>query len=143
MPAAIDEIDERDGNGHHPAGYQQRCGRDAIDGSIHGGGEFSELFFSEQAREKGERRLAGSLSKNCDGNGEEALGVVQPRDVTDAARGKVAEDPVVGGNEGDAEHQRDGEAHPLALDGIGVFDREPGHFPGELRHLPAVGACTR
>src|SRR6202043_385156 len=99
VPAAIDEIDERDGNRHHPAGYQKGRCRDAIDGSIYGGGELGELFFSEQAREKGERRLAHSLSENCDGNGEEALRIVQPRDVADSARGKVTEDPVVGGNE--------------------------------------------
>ena len=73
-----------------------------------------ELFFSEEAREKRERRLAGGLSEDGDGNGEETLGVVEAGDVADAAGGEVAEDPVVGGHERNAEHQRDGEAHPLA-----------------------------
>src|ERR1700681_3676307 len=125
MPTAIDEIDQRDGNRHHSAGYQKGGRRDAIDGSIHGGGKFGELFLSEQARKKGKRRLADSLSENCDGYGEEALGIVQPCDVADSARGKVAEDPVVGGNERDAEHQRDGEPHPLAECRILYVERGP------------------
>ena len=96
MAAAIDEIDERDGDGHDPAGDEQGSSRDAIDGSIHGVGELLELFFSEQPGEKGERRLADGLSENSYGNCEETLGIVQPGDVADSAGGEVAKDPVVG-----------------------------------------------
>jgi hypothetical protein len=99
VSAAIDEIDQRKGNGHHPAGHEQRSGGDAIDRSIHGGGELVELFLSKQARVKRKRRLAGGLSEDGDGNGEQTLGVVEARDVADSAGGEVAEDPVVGGDQ--------------------------------------------
>ena len=79
----------------------------------------SSNFFSPNSREKkGSDALADGLSENSYGNCEETLGIVQPGDVADSAGGEVAKDPVIGGDQRDAQHQRDGEAHPLAEGGI-------------------------
>src|SRR5271168_1646235 len=106
MPTAIDKIDEREGNGHHPAGHEQGSGCDAINRSVHGGGEFVKLFFSKKAREKRKGRLAGGLSEDGYRNSEKTLGIVKARNVADSARGEVAKNPIVGGDERYAEHQR-------------------------------------
>ena len=125
MPAAIHQINQRQSGRHHPAGDQQRGGCDAIDRSVYGGGKLFEFFLAEQAREKGKRGLPGRLSKNGDGNGEEAFGVVEARDVADAAGGEVAQNPVVGSDQRYAEHQRNREPYPLAEGGIVYIERGP------------------
>src|ERR1019366_8200544 len=114
LATAIDEVDERDGDGHHPSRQQQRSGGDAIDGSVDGGGEFLKFLFPEQTRKKRKRSLARSLSEYGDGDREKALGVVEAGDVADAAGGKVAEDPVVSRDQRNAQHERNREPHPLA-----------------------------
>ena len=80
-------------------------------------------FFSKQARKKWERRLAGGLSQDSDRNREQALGIVQSRDIAYAAGSKVAQDPVVGGDQRHSEHQRDRELDPFPKRRIAHVER--------------------
>jgi hypothetical protein len=61
---------------------------------------YRELFeFFSKAREEWQGRLPRCLPKNRDRNGEQPLGIVQTRDVSDPARRKIAEDPVISGDQ--------------------------------------------
>jgi hypothetical protein len=62
--------------------------------------------------------LPGGLPEHRNRNGKQALGVVKPGDVAFAAGGKEAHDPLVGGQERDAQHQRNAKPHPLAEAGM-------------------------
>ncbi len=68
------------------------------------------------------------------GSGEETLRVVEAGDVSGSVAGEVAEDLAVEGDDGDAEHEGEREANPLAE--AGVFEVEERNVP----HACAVGS---
>jgi hypothetical protein len=110
------------GEGDHGGGAEEREGDEAGDGSVDGGGEAGELVAAEERGEEGERGSSGGLADDGHGGGEEALGVVEAGDIAGAVFGEVAEDLVVEGDDGDTEHEGEGEANPLAE--AGVFEVE-------------------
>ena len=132
--AAEDDVDGGVGEGDHGGGAEEREGDEAGDGAVDGGGEAGELVAAEERGEEGEGGCSGGLADDGHGGGEEALGVGEAGDVSGAVLGEVAEDLVVEGDDGDAEHEREGEANPLAE--AGVFEVED----GLVAHAGAVGS---
>ena len=102
--AAIHEINHGERGGHHPACSQKRRGGKAVYGCIDGIRKLAHAFFAEQLGEKGQRGLARGLAQDCYGNCEEALGIVQAGDIAQAAGREVAQYPIVGSDQGDAQH---------------------------------------
>jgi len=68
------------------------------------------------------------------GCGEETLGVGEAGDISSAVFGEVAEDLIVERDDGDAEHERQGETNPLAK--AWVFEVEE----GLVSHTSAIGS---
>ncbi len=93
-----------------------------------------ELFAAEERGEEGEGGCSGGLADDGGGRGEEALGVGEAGDVSGAVFGEVAEDVAVERDDGDAEHEREGEANPLAEAGMVEVE------DGLVTHAGAVGS---
>ena len=67
------------------------------------------------------------------GAGKEAFRVGEQGNVTAVVRSEVVDDPVVGADERDAEHERDGHAHPLMQPRVVPFKDRPVAHAGAMR----------
>ena len=118
VSAAVDKRDQGDGEGDEAGGGEQSEGGDAGDGVGHAGGELVFLLFGPEAGEEGHGRQAGSLRQHGNRCGEQALGVGHHGDGAVGRGGEVVDDPGVGGDQGDADHERQRELDPLAQAGV-------------------------
>ncbi len=112
------EIDDGRGEGNHPGSEEKRGGEDAGDGAVDGGGEVGEAVLAEERGKEGERGCSGGLAEDAHGGGEEGSGYGEERDAACVVGGEVADDPLVGGDERDADHEGKGEAEPLEEGGV-------------------------
>src|SRR6202034_731935 len=87
--AAVDQIDQREGGGHHPSGGEKGCGGDPVDRIVDGSGELRKALLVEEPCKKRQRGLSGGLPQYRDGYSEQALRVVEAGDIADAAGGVV------------------------------------------------------
>ena len=125
MSAPIHKIDERQCCRHHETGKQQRDGNNSINRCIDRLREFRHALLSEQTSEEWQRGLAGRLSENSDGDLEKFLGIVQACNVAHRSGSKIAENPIVRGDQRDAKHKRNGQAHPFAKSSLPDVERNP------------------
>ena len=73
------------------------------------------------------------LRQHRHGSGEELLGVAHQRDSAAGGRGKMGNDPTVGGDQGDADHQRQRQPHPLAEACVAPVENGPEASAGAAR----------
>ena len=111
--ATAKEIDDGGREGDHPCGGEQGDGEDAGDGSIDGAGEVGEAVLAEEGREEGQGGCSSGLAEDAHGGIEEGFGDGDARDATGVVGGEEAEDPFVGGDERDADHEWERETEPF------------------------------
>ena len=112
--AGKDQVDGRPAERHHDRGGEQAERGHARDRVGDAGGELEAAIARPQAGEEGHGGGAGGLGQHGHGRGEELLGVAHQRDRAADVRCEVGDDPVVGGDQRDAGHERQREAHPFA-----------------------------
>ena len=72
------------------------------------------FVLSGERRKKWHGGSSRSLPEDGHGGGEEDLGVAEFGNIAAAMRGEIIQDPVVGGDQGDTDHQRNGEPDPFS-----------------------------
>jgi hypothetical protein len=114
-PPLIEQLDQRHGQRRHGRGRQQSHARPRGRPSRPPGWRIrSAAAWLHRLAKKGMEAAPAAWASMAIGAVKSCLAVGHQRDCAVGGGGKVGDDPAVGGHQRNADHQRDGEPHPLA-----------------------------